>query len=74
MLVFYPRSSLFRSGIALHTGLADPGYEGELTFGVQNLSSHDFTLEMGARIAHGIFFRVSGGKSYGGIWQGGRMT
>lgn len=74
MLVFYPRSSFFRSGISVHTGLADPGFSGELTFGITNLSGHNFTLEMGARIAHGIFFRVSGGRTYRGFWQGGKMT
>ncbi len=72
--VFYPRSSFHRSGIQILTGLADPGYQGELTFGISNMSGHDFVLEMGARIAHVLFFRVSGGRSYQGKWQGGRIT
>ncbi len=72
--VFYPRSSFHRSGIHILTGLADPGYKGELTFGISNMSEHDFVLEMGARIAHALFFRISGGSPYRGKWQGGRMT
>ena len=74
MAVFYPRSTFHRSGIHIVTGLADPGYRGELTFGISNMSAYDFILEMGSRIAHVLFFRVSGGRSYQGKWQGGRMA
>lgn len=72
--VFYPRSSFHRSGIHVLTGLADPGYRGELTFGITNMSGHDFVLEMGSRVAHVLFFRVAGGRPYTGTWQGGKMT
>ena len=74
MLTFYPRSSFFRSGVSVHTGLADPGFSGQLTFGIVNLSNHDFTLEMGAKVAHAMFQRISGGAPYRGKWQGGKMT
>lgn len=74
MAVFYPRSSFHRSGVQIVTGLADPGYRGELTFGISNMSGYDFVLEMGSRIVHALFFRVSGARPYRGKWQGGRMT
>lgn len=74
MAIFYPRSTFHRSGIHVITGLADPGYCGELTFGISNMSAYDFILEMGSRIAHVLFFRVSGGRPYQGQWQGGRMA
>ena len=75
MLVFHPRSTFFRSGISIHTGLADPGFRGQLTFGIINLSKSNLNLEMGARVAHGIFLRVSGNNNpYTGVWQNGRMT
>ena len=74
MAVFYPGSTFHRAGIHIITGLADPGYRGELTFGISNMSAHDFILQMGSRIAHALFFRVSGARPYQGKWQGGRMA
>lgn len=73
--IFRPRSTLQRCGISLVTATASPGYCGELTFGMSNLGKNDFRLEMGARIAHIIFFRTSDNISeYRGQWQGGRVS
>jgi deoxycytidine triphosphate deaminase len=73
--IFRPRSTLQRSGIGLLTATASPGYSGELTFGMHNFGKNTFRLEMGARIAHIIFFRTSENVSaYRGQWQGGRVS
>lgn len=69
-----PRTTLFRSGVSLDTAIVSPGYEGELTFGVY-ARNFDFTLEMGARIAHIIFADILGDATlYKGQWQGGRVS
>lgn len=74
-ILFRPRSTLYRSGIALFTGNVSPGYAGELNFGIMNLRDELFTLEMGARVCHAMFYQVVGETaSYRGQWQGGRTT
>lgn len=74
LALFRPRSTLFRSGLALFTGKVDPGYHGEPSFGLINLSKANFQLEMGARIVHVMFYEVKGKtKVYRGQWQGGRV-
>ncbi|MEK6819937.1 MAG: dCTP deaminase [Nanoarchaeota archaeon] len=73
--IFRPRSTLQRSGIGLFTATANPGYSGELTFGMSNMGKNNFRLEMGARIAHILFFSTSENFSaYRGQWQGGRVS
>jgi len=73
--LIFPRSTLYRSGILLSGGVVDPGYNGELSFGLFNLGAKDFELEIGARVAHILFFEVKGKtKLYHGQWQGGRMS
>jgi len=73
--IFRPRSTLQRSGIALFTATASPGYSGELTFGMANLGKNNFKLELGARIANVLFFKTSENISaYRGQWQGGRVS
>jgi len=71
----HPRSTLLRSGVWLLTTQIAPGYKGPLNIGLKNMGNHDFTVELGARIVHVIFWEVSGqGASYRGQWQGGRVT
>lgn len=71
----HPRSTLLRSGVWLLTTQVAPGYRGELTLGLKNMGNSDFTIELGARIVHIIFWEVSGkGATYRGQWQGGRVT
>ncbi|MCA9565233.1 MAG: 2'-deoxycytidine 5'-triphosphate deaminase [Myxococcales bacterium] len=70
-----PRSTLYRSGIAFQSGAVMPGYQGVLTFGIENRSSLPFRLALGARICHILFHHVQGGAApYRGQWQGGRMS
>lgn len=70
-----PRTTTFRSGLFIRTGPVQPGYQGELTFGLKNEGPVTVTIEMGARFAHVLFQEVKGGGSkYRGQWQGGRVT
>jgi len=72
--LFKPRSTLFRSGLILRTGFANPGYSGPLYFGLFNASNCDFTIELGSRYCSVFFVEVKGSikNPYRGQWQGGR--
>lgn len=70
-----PRTTTFRSGLFIRTGPVQPGYQGELTFGLKNEGPVTVTIEMGARFVHILFNEVKGGGSkYRGQWQGGRVS
>lgn len=70
-----PRSTTYRSGIFLRTGIVQTGYCGELFFGLKNEGPVAVVIEMGARFVHIQFSEVKGGGSmYRGQWQGGRVT
>ncbi len=73
--VIFPRTTLFRSGLALFNGVVQPGYSGELTFGICNLGKSDIKISFGARVVHITFHEVFGeGNQYRGQWQGGRVA
>lgn len=73
--VIIPRTTTFRSGIFIRTGPVQPGYSGELTFGLKNEGPVTVEIEMGARFVHLIFHEIKGeGRRYRGQWQGGRVT
>lgn len=73
--VILPRTTTFRSGLFLRTGPVQPGYEGELTFGLKNEGPITVEIEMGARFAHVLFHEIKGvGSKYRGQWQGGRVS
>ncbi len=75
LILFRPRTTIFRSGMMLLTGNASPGYCGELNFGAVNLGLVDVEIELGARIVHAMFYKVDGKTNlYRGQWQGGRVT
>lgn len=75
MPLVFPRSSLFRAGLLLLNSKTDPGYKGNLTMGLVNLSPFSVKLQMGARICNMVFFRIEGKTvSYRGQHQGGRIT
>ncbi len=72
---FIPRTTTFRSGLFLRTGIGQPGYQGKLTFGLKNEGPIPVTLELGCRFVQAIFHWVDGeGTQYRGQWQGGRIT
>lgn len=73
--ILSPRSTLYRSGIGLFAGNVNPGYKGELTFGMHNMGENEFKIEFGARFVHVLFFKTSENhSSYRGQWQGGRVS
>jgi deoxycytidine triphosphate deaminase len=72
--IIFPRTTLFRSGLGLFNGVVQPGYSGELTFGLANLGQSRITVSFGARVVHITFHEVLGeGSQYRGQWQGGRV-
>jgi deoxycytidine triphosphate deaminase len=73
--IIFPRTTLFRSGLALFNGIVQPGYQGELTFGISNLGPANIKVSFGARVVHITFHEVLGeGSQYRGQWQGGRVS
>ncbi len=75
LILFRPRSTIFRLGMMIFTGNVAPGYKGELVFGIVNLGPSNVEIELGARIVHAMFFEVKGKTAlYRGQWQGGRVT
>jgi len=75
LVLFTPRSTLYRSGVYIFGGQTAPGYRGELTTGIFNFRDEKFELEMGSRVIHIMFFEVKGKSNlYRGQWQGGRVT
>lgn len=73
--IIFPRTTMFRSGIGLFNGIVQPGYCGELTFGVCNLGKSNVKISFGARVVHITFQEVLGeGNQYRGQWQGGRVA
>ncbi len=75
MPMVYPRSSLFRAGLLLLATKTDPGYEGQLTFGLTNLGKFPVKLQLGARICNIVFHKIEGeAVGYRGQHQGGRVS
>lgn len=75
MPVVFPRTSLFRSGLLLLNSKTDPGYQGNLTMGLTNLSKFDVKLQLGARICNVVFYKIEGSTvEYRGQHQGGRIS
>lgn len=73
--VIIPRTTTFRSGLFIRTGPIQPGYSGELTFGLKNEGPIIVEIEMGARFVHVLFHEIKGsGSAYRGQWQGGRVS
>ncbi len=75
MPMIYPRSSLFRAGVALLVTKTDPGYKGPFTFGLTNLSAFPVSLQLGARFCNIVFHIIEGESiAYRGQHQGGRVS
>lgn len=67
-----PRSSLLRSGVALHTAVWDAGYSGRGVSLLVVYNPHGFRVERNARIAQLVFHRLSAATAagYEGVYQG----
>lgn len=75
MPIVHTRTSLFRAGLLLLNSKTDPGYCGQLTMGLSNLSPFPVRLQMGARICNIIFHKIKGKTvAYRGQHQGGRVS
>lgn len=74
--IINPRSTLQRCGVGLFKTKTDPGYSGELTFGIANLGKQKFTFELGSRMFNVLIQEVTGeiSRAYSGQHQGGRVT
>nr|WP_255578140.1 hypothetical protein [Comamonas sp. CMM03] len=72
--MIFPRSTLFRSGVELHTSITPPGYEGPLTFGLTVSNPEGFRIALGARFCHLVLMQVKKGSTqYRGQWNQGRI-
>lgn len=71
-----PRVSLQKGGVSLICSTTNPGYSGQLVFGLMNNSKYNFNFELGARMFKIIWEPVIGEicRTYSGQHQGGRMT
>jgi dUTP pyrophosphatase len=67
-----PRSSLLRSGVALHTAVWDAGYSGRGVALLVVYNTHGFRLEHNARIAQMVFHMLGSetAEGYQGVYSG----
>ena len=66
-----PRSSLVRSGVALHTGVWDAGYSGRSQCLMSVLNANGFFTQRGARLLHMVFDELDAATAgYSGQYQG----
>jgi len=72
MALSRPRSSLLRSGVAIHGAVWDAGYSGRGEGLLSVLNSRGYRLQRGARVAQLVFFRLSAptGEGYKGRYHG----
>jgi len=71
MALALPRSSLLRSGAAVHTAVWDPGYCGRAQSMLSVYNPAGFTLEKDARVVQLVFFTLEEtGEGYRGVYQG----
>ncbi len=68
----WPRSSLLRSGVTVHTGVGDAGYEGRYQTLLSVLNPRGFRLARNARLVQVVFCRLAQpvSQGYRGIYQG----
>jgi dUTP pyrophosphatase len=66
-----PRSSLTRSGVAIHTAVWDAGYSGRSTSLMTVFNPDGFLVQIGARVAQLVFIQLSTPDDIGyqGIYQ-----
>jgi dUTP pyrophosphatase len=66
-----PRSSLLRSGVAIHGAVWDAGYSGRGEGLLSVLNERGYRVQRGARVAQLVFFRLSAATvhAYAGRYQ-----
>lgn len=67
-----PRSSLARSGVAIHTGVWDAGYEGRSTSLMHVINPSGFRVARNARVLQLVFITLTSAseRGYDGVYQG----
>lgn len=72
----WPRSSLPRSGVAIHGAVWDPGYSGRGEGMLSVNNARGFRLQRGARVLQIVFFRLASaaGEGYRGRYHGENPT
>ena len=72
MALARPRSTLLRSGVAIHTAVWDAGYSGRGEGLLSVLNARGWRLQRGARVLQLVFFRLSSAtaEGYRGRYQG----
>jgi dUTP pyrophosphatase len=71
MALSRPRSSLLRSGVAIHGAIWDAGYSGRGEGLLVVMDRHGYHLQRGARVVQLVFFRLSRAtEGYVGRYQG----
>ena len=72
MALARPRSTLLRSGVAIHTAVWDAGYTGRSETLLSVLNGRGFRVQRGARVMQLVFMRLEQGTrdSYRGKYQG----
>jgi dUTP pyrophosphatase len=67
-----PRSTLLRSGVAIHAAVWDAGYSGRGEGLLSVLNARGYRLQRGARVLQLVFFRLSSptAEGYRGRYQG----
>ncbi|UCC59214.1 MAG: dCTP deaminase [Candidatus Bathyarchaeum sp.] len=65
------RSSLAREGVVGSFAVVDPGFRGQLTLNLHNVSEKEITLEKGERIVQIVFHKLgnTAKKGYNGSYQ-----
>ncbi|WP_271460362.1 dCTP deaminase domain-containing protein [Pantoea leporis] len=72
---FFPRSTLFRSGVIFQSSILSHGYVGPMLFNLTNFGKKPFFLEKHARFSTAVFYSVKGSSNpYAGQWNGGRVS
>ncbi|KAK1145690.1 hypothetical protein N8T08_003926 [Aspergillus melleus] len=68
----FVRSSLFRSGVAIHAGVMDAGYTGAVGALLQVFNAHGVRVSRDARLAQMVFHCMSERveEGYKGVYQG----
>ncbi len=71
MALGYPRSSLLRCGVTVHTAVWDAGYSGRSQSLMVVYNPQRFRVQRNARIAQLVFLELADGtEGYNGVYQG----
>jgi dUTP pyrophosphatase len=70
MASVFPRSSLWRSGVGIHAGVVDAGYDGAMGALMEVKNPHGVTLYKDAKLAQIVFEEMTESVAgYSGVYQ-----